>query len=119
MDYYLDPLPIYRLGSEVLFLTLNHHSTSIKALLTTDKIDECQMKSENSSPEICNLDVSFTCKEIKDGVKRLKAGKTRGPDLILNEFIKDGSNTLVLTLTKLFNKILNSGFIDIFVDNCF
>ena len=33
-----------------------------KALLTTDKIDECQMKSENSSPEICNLDVSFTCK---------------------------------------------------------
>ena len=78
-------------------------------MLTTDKIDECQMKSENSSPEICNLDVSFTCKEIKDGVKRLKAGKTRGPDLILNEFIKDGSNTLVLTLTKLFNKILNSG----------
>jgi hypothetical protein len=78
-------------------------------LLTTDKIDECQMKSENSSPEICNLDVSFTCKEIKDGVKRLKAGKTRGPYLILNEFITAGSNTLVLTLIKLFNKTLNSG----------
>jgi hypothetical protein len=48
-------------------------------------------------------------KEIKGGITRLKAGKTGGPDLILNEFIKEGSNTLVLTLTKLFNKILNSG----------
>ena len=67
------------------------------------------MKSENSSPEICNLDVSFTYKEIKGGITRLKAGKTGGPDLILNEFIKEGSNTLVLTLTKLFNKTLNSG----------
>ena len=67
------------------------------------------MKSENFSPEICNLDVPFTCKEIKDGIKRLKTDKTGGPDLILNEFIKAGSNTLVLTLTKLFNKILNSG----------
>jgi hypothetical protein len=36
-------------------------------------------------------------KEIKGGITRLKAGKTGGPDLILNEFIKEGSNTLVLT----------------------
>ena len=90
-------------------IPIKHWEKHYKALLTTDKIDECQMKSENSSPEICNLDVSFTCKEIKDGVKRLKAGKTRGPYLILNEFITAGSNTLVLTLIKLFNKTLNSG----------
>jgi hypothetical protein len=51
-------------------------------------------------------------KGIKGGITRLKAGKTGGPDLILNEFIKEGSNTLVLTLTKLFNKIkLNLGLL--------
>jgi hypothetical protein len=30
-------------------------------------------------------------------------------DLILNEFIKTGNSTLILTLVKLFNKILKSG----------
>ena len=54
-----------------------------------------------------NRDVPFTCKEIKNGIKGLKGGKSGGPDLILNEFIKVGLNTLALTLTKLFNKILN------------
>ena len=51
----------------------------------------------------------FTCKEIKDGIKMLKKRKSGGPDLIVNEFLKAGSNTLALLLTKLFNKILNSG----------
>jgi hypothetical protein len=39
----------------------------------------------------------------------LKKRKSGGPDLIVNEFLKAGSNTLALLLTKLFNKILNSG----------
>jgi len=39
----------------------------------------------------------------------LKKRKSGGPDLIVNEFLKTGSNTLALLLTKLFNKILNSG----------
>ena len=45
----------------------------------------------------------------KNGIKGLKGGKSGGPDLILNEFIKVGSNTLALTMIKLFNKILNLG----------
>jgi hypothetical protein len=36
-------------------------------------------------------------------------GKKEGPDLILNEFIKTGSQTMTLTLVKLFNKILQCG----------
>lgn len=38
------------------------------------------------------LDIPFPCKEIKDGIKPLKKGKCGGPDLILNEFMKAGSN---------------------------
>ena len=35
--------------------------------------------------------------------------KKEGPDLILNEFIKTVSQTMTLTLVKLFNKILQCG----------
>ena len=55
------------------------------------------------------LDFPFNCSEIKKGIKRLKNGKKKGTDLILNEFIKTGNSTLNLTSVKLFNKILKSG----------
>ena len=57
----------------------------------------------------CPLDFPFTCFEIKKGIHKLKYGKKEGPDLILNEFIKTGSQTMTLTLVKLFNKILQCG----------
>jgi hypothetical protein len=57
----------------------------------------------------CSLDFPFTCSEIKKGIRKLKNGKKEGPDLILNEFIKTGSQTMTLTLVKLFNKILQCG----------
>ena len=60
------------------------------------------------------LDFPFNCSEIKKGIKRLKNGKKEGTDLILNEFIKTGNSTLILTLVKLFNKILKSGIIHLF-----
>ena len=53
--------------------------------------------------------IPFTCKEIKDGLKTLKRGKSGGPDLILNEFLKSSSNVMSLVLTKLSNKILDTG----------
>ena len=55
------------------------------------------------------LDFYFNCNEVKKGIKRLKNGKKEGTDLMLNEFIKVGNSTLILTLVKLFNKILKSG----------
>jgi hypothetical protein len=57
----------------------------------------------------CPLDFPFTCAEIKKGIRKLKNGKKEGSDLILNEFIKTGSQTMTLTLVKLFNKILQCG----------
>ena len=57
----------------------------------------------------CPLDFPFTCSEIKKGIRKLKNGKKEGSDLILNEFIKTGSQTMTLTLVKLFNKILQCG----------
>ena len=57
----------------------------------------------------CPLDFPFTCFEIKKGIRKLKNGEKEGPDLILNEFIKTGSQTMTLTLVKLFNKILQCG----------
>ena len=55
------------------------------------------------------LDYAFNCKEVKQGISRLKNNKQPGLDQVLNEFIKSGSNILLLPLVKLFNKILSSG----------
>ena len=73
---------------------------------TTDTNQNIENKNHNFSNT--SLNVPITRKEIKDCIKKLKKGKSGGPDLIINEFLKVWSNTLVLLLTKLFNKILNS-----------
>ena len=88
-------------------ISLNEWEKHYQSLLTTDNNEKCEIKPKDTHAELCNLDVPFTCKEIKNGIKGLKGGKSGGPDLILNEFIKVGLNTLALTLTKLFSKILN------------
>ena len=59
----------------------------------------------NSGP----LDYAFNCKEVKQGISKLKNNKQPRLDQILNESIKYGSNILLLPLVKLFNKILVSG----------
>jgi len=51
----------------------------------------------------------LNCNEVKKGIRKLKNEKKEGPDMILNELIKTGSSSLILTLVKLFNKILKSG----------
>lgn len=81
-----------------------------KSLLTNNqsplnKEDSAEGKEQIPTP----LDYPFTCNEVKKGVKRLKNSKKEGTDLILNEFIKVGNSTLILTIVNLFNKILKSG----------
>ena len=46
---------------------------------------------------------------MKQGISRLKNNKQPGLDQVINEFIKSGSNILLLPIVKLFNKILLSG----------
>lgn len=54
-------------------------------------------------------DKPFTMKEIKTCIKKLKLGKSAGPDLISNEIIKYSSTVTCKSITKLFNLILDTG----------
>lgn len=55
-----------------------------------------------------NVEISLT--EIQRAVRSLKNGKSSGPDLLLNEFIKYGSDSLLKYLQCLFNKIFDTGY---------
>ena len=43
--------------------------------------------------------------ELLTAIKQLRNGASSGPDLLLNEFFKNGSGTLVTYLHNLFNKL--------------
>ena len=87
---------------------VNHY----KSLLCSKKDNSMFLTAENEEIErLTPLDYPFTCTEVKLGIKNLKNGKSAGPDLLLNEFIKATSDILLMTLTKLFNKILTTGII--------
>ena len=68
-------------------------------------LDITNLESVTAGP----LDFPFTGKEVRKGISKLKNNKQPGLDLIHNEFIKLGSEILLLPLVKLFNRILNSG----------
>ena len=55
-----------------------------------------------------HLNSPIKCEEVVNGIKKLKLGKAAGIDLIMNEFLKAGSNVLAKPITKLFNHILLS-----------
>jgi hypothetical protein len=55
------------------------------------------------------LNVPFTCDEVKTCLRKLKNNKSCGQDLIMNEFLKYSSDKMATLITKLFNLILNSG----------
>ena len=56
------------------------------------------------------LDAEISLNEIRKGVQSLKCGKSCGPDLFLNEFLKYGINSLIEYIHVLFNKIFDTGF---------
>ena len=55
------------------------------------------------------LDYAFNCKEIREGIFKIKNNKQPGLDQKLNEYINHGRDILLLPLVKLFNRILTSG----------
>ena len=55
-----------------------------------------------------DLDFPFTCKEVRNGLSKLKINKAEGVDSISKEMLKYGSSVITLPLVKLFNYILNS-----------
>ena len=48
--------------------------------------------------------------ELLTAIKQLRTGASSGPDLLLNEFFKNGSETLVTYLHNLFNKLFKMGY---------
>lgn len=56
------------------------------------------------------LDVEISLTEIRKAVQSLKNGKSSGPDLWLNEFIKYGITNLLEYFYVLFNKIFDTGY---------
>ena len=55
------------------------------------------------------LNNPITCDEVSKGVKQLKAGKSAGPDLLVNEFFMYALDALEPKLTVLFNIVFSSG----------
>ena len=56
------------------------------------------------------LNGAITYLEIKKAVKQLRNGASAGPDLFLNEFFKNGNDTLMKYIYTLFNKIFELGY---------
>ena len=56
------------------------------------------------------LDIEISLSEIKKGIQLLKNGKSGGPDLLLNVFLKYGNDDILLYLHSLFNKIFDIGY---------
>ena len=48
--------------------------------------------------------------ELLTAINQLRNGASPGPDLLLNEFFKNGSETLVIYLHKFFNKLFQIGY---------
>ncbi|MEW8146389.1 MAG: hypothetical protein AB2788_11585, partial [Candidatus Thiodiazotropha endolucinida] len=56
------------------------------------------------------LNAEISLFEIQKAVKQLKNGASGGPDLFLNEFFKNGSDTLLKYIHTLFNKLFEIGY---------
>ena len=56
------------------------------------------------------LNSEVTIEELRLAISQLKNGKSAGPDAILNEFIKFGSERVLTNIHKLFNTIFECGY---------
>ena len=56
------------------------------------------------------LNISISYDEIRRAIKQLRTGASAGPDLMLNEFLKNGSTELLTYIYNLFNRIFEIGY---------
>ena len=56
------------------------------------------------------LNLLISVEEIMKGVGQLRNGASAGPDLFLNEFLKNGTTGLITYLHNLFNKVFEMGY---------
>ncbi|CAG2241454.1 unnamed protein product [Mytilus edulis] len=85
------------------------HYKNLLASSNNDKTDTNQnIENKNHNFSNTSLNVPITCKEIKDCIKKLKKGKSGGPDLIINEFLKIIIKDLVMLSFVLLLTILSA-----------
>jgi hypothetical protein len=68
--------------------------------------EECNAEIEHY---VQDLDGPITKDEIEIAIKRLKTGKSAGPDGMIAEFFKYSGNNIIKFLVVLFNKLFNDG----------
>ena len=68
-----------------------------------------QVNLEDSDLQELNKD--FTISDIEKIIKKLKNGKSPGGDHIIGEYLKNSPETLIETITNLFNLVLKSGVV--------
>lgn len=56
------------------------------------------------------LNADILRNELLTAIKQLANGPSSGPDLLLNEFFKNGSESLSYYLHALFNKLFHMGY---------
>ncbi|MCG8076813.1 MAG: hypothetical protein JAY75_11295 [Candidatus Thiodiazotropha taylori] len=56
------------------------------------------------------LNIPISEAEIKKGVNQLRNGTSAGPDLFLNEFLKNGTDGLLAYIHNLVNKLYEMGY---------
>ena len=56
------------------------------------------------------LNCEIQTNELLKAIKQLRNGASAGPDLVLNEFFKNGSENLIQYLSILFNKLFHMGY---------
>ena len=70
----------------------------------------CEQDEKINKEKFYSLNRDLTEEEVGKCIKQLKNNKAPGDDLITNEMIKCTNTEGIKLLTKLFNKILNSGY---------
>lgn len=94
---------------EEIPIPLSEMSEYLKKLYKENNEDLDISRLETNNINNIDLDFAFNCKEVREGIKKLKKNKQPGIDLIYNEFISHGKDLLLLPIVNLFNRILKSG----------
>ena len=107
----------YEIHDDHLGFDLNSLAEHFRSQGNPEKIDtnfekhiseKISLKEKNL--KVQNTDQPITISEIKEIIKKLKKGKSSGPDLICYEIIKYSSSVMLTSLAKIFNLILETSF---------
>ena len=88
------------------FRSLSSAETPFESAEVDDFLCNFDNSNRNEST-FCEVDEPITCEEIQTASRRLNSNKACSSDTILNEYLKEGIDTLLHPLEILFNYILN------------